>query len=170
MKWGFIPLLAVIAFSCGGGSGYDSSVLMLEGLRTSVADAKRDQHTTSTELEILEDRINRYEQVVGRAAALEKQVSTLTARLQKLERQAKSTEGNIAGMKNEISSQLANMKSALQSVVSLAKASQTSTYTVRSGDTLERIAGRERTSVAALLQANSMSSDRIIVGQKLVIP
>ncbi len=170
MKWAAALLLTILAVSCAGGSGYDSSTLMLEGLRTSVADAKRDQHTTSTELEILEERLNRYEQAVGRAGALEKQVSQLNARLQTLEKRASSTEGSIAGMKNEISAQLANMKSALQSVVSLAQASQTTTYTVRSGDTLERIAGRQQTTVAALLKANGMSSDRIIVGQKLVIP
>ncbi len=43
-------------------------------------------------------------------------------------------------------------------------------YRVRSGDTLGDIAHRHGVSVAALKQANRLSSDRILVGQKLVIP
>ena len=43
-------------------------------------------------------------------------------------------------------------------------------YEVRPGDSLSLIAVRAKTSVRALKQANSMTSDRIIVGQKLVLP
>lgn len=44
------------------------------------------------------------------------------------------------------------------------------TYTVRSGDTLSAIASRNKVKLADLKAANGLSGDRIIVGQKLVIP
>jgi peptidoglycan endopeptidase LytE len=44
-------------------------------------------------------------------------------------------------------------------------------YTVQSGDTLTRLAGKFNTSVRAIRSANpTLSTDRIIVGQKLKIP
>jgi LysM repeat protein len=44
------------------------------------------------------------------------------------------------------------------------------TYTVRSGDTLTKIAREHGTSVKALRSANNLKTDRIKVGEKLVIP
>lgn len=44
------------------------------------------------------------------------------------------------------------------------------TYTVKSGDNLTRIARRYGTTPQALRAANNLNSDRIVVGQKLVIP
>lgn len=44
------------------------------------------------------------------------------------------------------------------------------TYTVKSGDTLTRIASRYGTTVKALRSANNLVTDRILVGQKLIIP
>lgn len=44
------------------------------------------------------------------------------------------------------------------------------TYQVRSGDTLSGIASRNKVKVADLKAANGLSGDRIIVGQKLVVP
>jgi len=45
-----------------------------------------------------------------------------------------------------------------------------SLYVVQSGDVLSRIAVRHGTTVKALRSANKLTSDRILVGQKLVIP
>ncbi len=44
------------------------------------------------------------------------------------------------------------------------------TYTVKSGDTLSTIAGRNKVTVKALRSANNLKTDRIKVGQKLKIP
>jgi LysM repeat protein len=44
------------------------------------------------------------------------------------------------------------------------------TYTVRRGDTLLRIAARQGTTVAAIMQANGLRSSVIYVGQRLKVP
>jgi len=49
------------------------------------------------------------------------------------------------------------------------KASETS-YKVKKGDTLSAIAQRSGTTVRALQSRNNLKSDRILIGQKLVIP
>ena len=43
-------------------------------------------------------------------------------------------------------------------------------YTVKKGDSLTRIAKANNTTIAALKQANGLTSDRIVVGRKLKIP
>jgi len=47
---------------------------------------------------------------------------------------------------------------------------KTSLYTVKSGDTLTRIAKSHGTTVRALKAANNLENDRIVVGSKLKIP
>ncbi len=47
---------------------------------------------------------------------------------------------------------------------------QQTTYVVQRGDTLSRIAQQHGTTVAAIQRANNLLSDRIYVGQRLVIP
>jgi len=51
-----------------------------------------------------------------------------------------------------------------------APAASGNTYVVKSGDSLSAIAHHHGTTVAALKAANSLTSDRIRVGQKLVLP
>ncbi|MGE9290816.1 MAG: LysM peptidoglycan-binding domain-containing protein, partial [Puniceicoccales bacterium] len=46
----------------------------------------------------------------------------------------------------------------------------TSIYVVRSGDTLSEIAARAGTSVSRIKNLNNMTSDRIRIGQKLIVP
>jgi LysM repeat protein len=43
-------------------------------------------------------------------------------------------------------------------------------YTVRSGDYLTSIAQRYNTTVQAIMEANGLTSTRLFVGQKLIIP
>lgn len=50
------------------------------------------------------------------------------------------------------------------------KPAEGATYVVQAGDSLTRIASRHGTSVQALRQANNLTGDKILVGQKLVIP
>jgi len=43
-------------------------------------------------------------------------------------------------------------------------------YVVKKGDTLSQIAERNRTSVSKIMKANRLRSDRLSIGQVLVIP
>ena len=48
---------------------------------------------------------------------------------------------------------------------------QASTYRVRKGDTLEKIASRHNTTIAALMKANKIKlNDPLYVNRKLIIP
>jgi LysM repeat protein len=51
-----------------------------------------------------------------------------------------------------------------------AAANGTQIYTVKSGDTLSKLATEFKTTVKAIRSANNMTTDRITVGQKLKIP
>ena len=51
-----------------------------------------------------------------------------------------------------------------------AKEPAANSYVVKKGDMLSRIAASHETSVAAILKENNLPNDRIIVGQKLLIP
>jgi LysM repeat protein len=44
------------------------------------------------------------------------------------------------------------------------------TYIVQSGDTLNAIAARFGTTVQAIMDANGLTSDEILIGQVLIIP
>ena len=45
-----------------------------------------------------------------------------------------------------------------------------STYVVQGGDSLSRIAAKHNTTISALRETNKLKNDKILVGQKLVIP
>lgn len=49
-------------------------------------------------------------------------------------------------------------------------ASRPATYTVKPGDTLTQIARTHHTTVAAIRAANSLKTDRILVGSRLTLP
>ena len=75
-----------------------------------------------------------------------------------------------------------NLEAALHSMMEVLQAKETAkeigakesegpkTYKVQSGDTLEKIARTQKVTVQSLRDANQLSNDRIIVGQKIKIP
>jgi peptidoglycan endopeptidase LytE len=71
--------------------------------------------------------------------------------------------------------QIASLQSAMKSLVALLQAEESSaatetTYQVKSGDSLEKIAAQNGTSVKVLKELNALPSDRIKIGQKLKLP
>lgn len=74
------------------------------------------------------------------------------------------------GQKIHIPAPTAPATSTAAPAASLLAADGTQVYTVKSGDTLSRIAGRLGTTVKAIRSANGLKTDRITVGQKLKVP
>lgn len=81
---------------------------------------------------------------------------------------ASSSKGNTAAASNTRKAEIKNNASS----TTTKKAAAPTTYKVKSGDTLEKIARKHGTTVAALQAANGMSKNntRINIGQKLKIP
>lgn len=52
----------------------------------------------------------------------------------------------------------------------LDKSDSTKIYRVQSGDTLEKIARSQKTTIQALRERNNLTQDKIVIGQKLIIP
>ncbi|HYG36933.1 MAG TPA: LysM peptidoglycan-binding domain-containing protein [Clostridia bacterium] len=68
------------------------------------------------------------------------------------------------------SSPVASSSSSFRSGTGSESLSGSQTYTVKSGDSLTRIARQQGVSIKALRAANNLKTDRIVVGQKLKLP
>lgn len=74
--------------------------------------------------------------------------------------------------------QLSHLETAMRSLTDLIQVKESLTepseeqkiYRVQSGDTLEKIARNQRTTIQALREKNHLTHDKIFIGQKLVIP
>jgi peptidoglycan endopeptidase LytE len=63
-----------------------------------------------------------------------------------------------------------NLKSTLKDIAKYIKATPSSAYKVKKGDSLERIAKNHKVSVEALKELNQLDNDLIVVGQDIKIP
>ncbi len=169
MKW--LALVPVFLMSCMGHSA--DSDIAIEALRLQLADVDRTTHTYQTELEILEERVNRQQGEVESSMA--KRVKALEGRLSGIEKKQQAFLKDLRSIAkaqeraaSEHEQQIAQLTKAMDSVVKLARHS--TTVTVQSGDTLEKIARREGTTIRALKESNKLKNDIIYAGQKLRLP
>lgn len=63
-----------------------------------------------------------------------------------------------------------NLKSTLKDIAKYIKATPSSAYKVKKGDSLERIAKNHKVSVEAIKELNQLDNDLIVVGQDIKIP
>lgn len=129
----------------------------------------------------------------GRIAALETANKGLIADLQKFKTHANDSttalaqyKDRIAELEKVIAAQSKNIESLQSAVKSIAEALQAQvkevpvaadtgasngkSYRVKAGDTLEKIAKNNGTTLKALKELNNLSNDRIVVGQSLQLP
>lgn len=123
--------------------------------------------------------------------AVDAKTKGLAADLGILKNHANETSSLLAQYKQKISElentietqkqQMHHLETAIRSLLDLiqgkdgiaentAEAGTTKIYRVQPGDTLEKIAKTQKTTIQALKERNNLNQDKIIVGQKLIIP
>jgi LysM repeat protein len=154
-----------------GGKDQDAVV---EELRTEIADVKHTLHGTEVELRLLEEKIDSQEG--GHVVKLQEQIATLQRKLAALERVQEKMVADIRTLSthaNQTSTSLSHYRDKIQELdrhKTDTPRLKSGRYTVKSGDTLEKIARKHDVSIEELKRANQLESDRILLGQDLVIP
>lgn len=173
-----------------------------------LADVRHALHNSNVEMEILEEKLQKQEQVI---ASLKKQLdanelsknsasvtqqASFVKRLELLEKFQEKLAADVRQMNSQASLALAKLQTIEQQVAahdgrleevvklkstltSISKAinprsssleTSTSSYKIKQGDSLEKIARAHRISVDAIKRINGLDSDKIIVGQEIRIP
>lgn len=112
-----------------------------------------------------------------RIEGVETSISGLMKDMRQLKNHANDSAKTLASYKKKITDmeqKIAILQGAMDSTLEAlqvdAPSSSLKMYTVSSGDTLEKIARKQKTSIKKLKDLNSLTSDRIYVGQKLKLP
>jgi LysM repeat protein len=172
----------------------------IEELRSEIADLKHALNGTKVELQIVEEKMKSQQHVAGgkgQPLAVPKndhQLVLFEKKLQQLERtqektlvdlkqlsmHAQQTTLKIKEVEDEVGTQtkrldeVSKLRSTLSNISTAMQKGQTTpaarVYTVKKGDSLEKIAQGQAVSVDALRKANSLSSDQINIGQELKLP
>jgi len=133
--------------------------------------------------QLLEENLANKELVQGNAATIENRMVGLETMLKevvtdlrKLQTHANDSAKVLEQYKKKIQGLNKNNETLQAAIHSMMEALQlntsqiTKTYCVQAGDSLEKIARRNKTSVKALKKENSLKNDKIIVGQTLKLP
>lgn len=114
------------------------------------------------------------EQLGGRLNSLEKGQEALTTDLKQLKKHLNDTSEVINKLSDHVEQnqtamkgQIQDLKKAVESLVGLLQKPSGSSYKVKAGDNLEKIAKSTGCSVDTLRKLNNLTNDRIIVGREL---
>lgn len=158
----------------------DSQDTGINELRMEVADLRHALHGTETEVKFLEERVDLSEGI-EELANLKKKIMYLEKTLEKMNTEIRS----LTTYANQTSSSLETYRQQITTIdhklgeisklrATLSKLSETShtplVHQVQPGDSLQKIARKYHVTIEALKQENHLSSDKIVVGQKLSIP
>jgi LysM repeat protein len=154
----------------------------INDLRMEIADLKHALHGTEVEIKLLEERVESAEgthtttslhetsDLKRKISALEKNIDKLAADIRSLTHFSTQTSSTLSVYRDQICTidnkldEIAKLRSTLSQL------SKPSSYQVKAGDSLEKIARKYQVSVEQLKQENHLSSDRIVIGQELAIP
>jgi LysM repeat protein len=136
--------------------------------------------------QFLDSTLSQQEMVKGNAISIEKRVGSVETGvsgigedLRELQTHANDTSKVLAQYKQRISElekQIGSMQNAVETLLTALQIDDVNSkdssqvYEVKSGDKLEKIARNYKTSVKKIKELNSLTDDRIKVGQKLKIP
>lgn len=163
--------------------------LAVRELREELADLKHGLNNTQVELQILEEQYKAQESSSKKTTsfsnnqdpkivALEKKITQLSSHATQTTQYLNDCHIKIAELEkalqhqNALLTEIVQLKSNLASLTtSLQKAQENDTlYKVKAGDSLEKIAKLYKVSITALKEENSLSNNKIMIGQELKIP
>ncbi len=157
----------------------------IHDLRMEIADLKHALHGTEIEVKLLEERLESAEGSLLQSQAaskteessdLKRRIVLLEKNLEKISSFFSQTSATLNIYREQIAAidskldEIAKLRSTLSQLSKIRVESPSSSYQVKPGDSLEKIARKFQISVDDLKRANNLSSDKIVVGQELAIP
>jgi LysM repeat protein len=162
---------------------------LYEEMKTEIADLKHALHGTEVEVKLLEERLERKETETGKGevatlqrkiALLEKTIDKMSGDLKSLMTYANQTTASLTEYRDQIQhidkklEEVNKLRSTLSQISKTYSSPETpqafSAYQVKAGDSLEKIARKFHVLVESLKRENNLSSDKIVIGQELMIP
>ncbi len=174
--------------------------IALEELRLELSDLKHSLDGTKVDLQLMDEKIRGQESSLksqltnktqAKGAELSLQLANFERKLSELSSHANQTsatftklQDRLRDMEQEIQAQnrrldeVVKLKGTLSSLSQVLKekskeesfSSSSRKYKIKSGDSLEKIAKQQGTSVDAIKKLNGLDSDRIVVGQEIRLP
>lgn len=158
-------------------------------LRLEIADVKHALKATQVELNLLDERVKKEASTLTSATkqTAHSALAGLEARLAHLEKMFEKTLNdlrNLSKLTTELEQEIASHEKRLDDVVKLkgtltsisnaigqgsSSSSLATSYHVKAGDSLEKIARKYNISVAELRALNNLKNDKIVIGQELKI-
>jgi|GEM_PF-6651586 len=179
-----IALAALIAVAAGGCAMQDQDGVARQnaGIATEIRNLQDSEASSGARLDALDQEISRIsgevQDVIGGyrtdISALEKRIATLESRIAAVDAARESDKKEIIDRLSETMANLMNRKIASTTERSVGASSHVpgkTEHVVKERETLSSIARQYKTTVGALVSANSLkNADDIRVGTKLVIP
>lgn len=176
-----LPLSACSPLASSPFEGKHQLELTLHEVQTNLDELRHDVSCFQTEIQILDARLRKSEHTQEGGTSLEQIARDLRSMEKKLTSIEKSRENSLQDLRdltthaNETTLALTQLKKRLEELETDLLASHRTTdssipYTVKSGDSLEKIARAHKTTVDRIKKLNKMEQDMIVVGQRLKIP
>ena len=144
-----------------------NQVVILESIRDQFQDTNQSQKDFVKNSSVsLENRI----------LSLESTIKSITNDLKQMQTHSNETANALKQYKQKIADQGTSIETLQKAMNTLLEAMQinaaatTKAYTVQSGDTLEKIAKKQKTTVKELTQLNGLQGEKIFIGQTLRLP
>ena len=190
MKRGSLFLL-IFSFFGGALYGTPKESLALQELKLIYKEFSYQLNSYKTEIDLLHERVSALESAgdlgiaknlaseeSGKTSHIEKTQTALLSDVKSLKVHLEETSSSLAKFEkrlsridSQISSDIETLKKSMKQMLALLKLEEASGgYIVKSGDSLGKIALEQKTDIKTLKSLNNLSSDTIIVGQRLQLP